>query len=438
MDTVIQVKNIFVPWDYAVISAYIPKDGEMVCIKNAPNFTGQNRTVMGDGTHNVAWLIAQIVITPSELQQEILAEQAARIQADNAHAALTEPHGATATPAANRIAMYGASSGLKSNKVPAESNDVIRKIEMDTEITARANAISAEETARVNADAGEAAVRQGQFDSLAEGKLDKKPDGTNALVGSDGKLSQAYLPSAILGALIYGGTFSATGIINASSYAGGLQGIKIDNVNTAQYPGYYFISQETYVFGGNNFTPGDWAISQGDHTPAWVEIDNGNAVSSVNGKIGAVVLSKADVELVNVDNTPDSQKPVSQAQQAAIDAASQASQASVTQEAQARIAADAQEAQAREDADTDIQAQLDGIPDVYAPINSPHFTGIPTTPEPGYTVLDQVADVRGLIQMRALILITLLPGARATRTPNSFMAPLRVTRRNRVRGTYAA
>jgi hypothetical protein len=41
-------------------------------------------------------------------------------------------HGATSTPAANLIAMYNIDGGLKSNKIPSEVNDVLRKIELDT------------------------------------------------------------------------------------------------------------------------------------------------------------------------------------------------------------------------------------------------------------------------------------------------------------------
>ena len=46
---------------------------------------------------------------------------------------------------------------------------------------------------------------------------------------------------------------------------------------------------------------------------------SGGAVESVNGKTGAVTLTKADVGLGNVDNTSDANKPVSTAQQAALD-----------------------------------------------------------------------------------------------------------------------
>jgi hypothetical protein len=45
-----------------------------------------------------------------------------------------------------------------------------------------------------------------------------------------------------------------------------------------------------------------------------------NAVTSVAGRTGAVVLAKADVSLGNVDNTADTAKPVSTAQQAALNA----------------------------------------------------------------------------------------------------------------------
>lgn len=47
---------------------------------------------------------------------------------------------------------------------------------------------------------------------------------------------------------------------------------------------------------------------------------SGGAVDSVNGKVGVVVLSKADVGLGSVDDTSDASKPVSTAQQTALDA----------------------------------------------------------------------------------------------------------------------
>lgn len=52
----------------------------------------------------------------------------------------------------------------------------------------------------------------------------------------------------------------------------------------------------------------------------WLEVVTTGAVSSVAGRTGAVVLTKTDVGLANVDNTADTAKPVSTAQQTALNA----------------------------------------------------------------------------------------------------------------------
>lgn len=52
----------------------------------------------------------------------------------------------------------------------------------------------------------------------------------------------------------------------------------------------------------------------------WIDsLSAGNAVSSVNGQTGAVVLTKSDVGLGSVDNTTDLAKPISTATQTALD-----------------------------------------------------------------------------------------------------------------------
>jgi hypothetical protein len=48
-------------------------------------------------------------------------------------------------------------------------------------------------------------------------------------------------------------------------------------------------------------------------------LDGTALVTSVNGQTGAVVLDKDDIGLTNVDDTSDANKPVSTAQQAALD-----------------------------------------------------------------------------------------------------------------------
>jgi hypothetical protein len=80
---------------------------------------------------------------------------------------------------------------------------------------------------------------------------------------------------------------------------------------------------------------------------------------------------------------------------------------------------------------------LGEIPGIYAPIESPHFTGVPTTPAPDYAVPSQVADVTGAMHLRDILLVTVLRDARATRGGYTLMPRLRVTRnRDKVRAVY--
>lgn len=89
----------------------------------------------------------------------------------------------------------------------------------------------------------------------------------------------------------------------------------------------YFISldklKEAYPTG----QLGDYAIVGGtdtvwlwdDETNSWLNSTEQGIVISVNGRTGEVILTKTDVGLSNVDNTSDVNKPVSTAQQAALD-----------------------------------------------------------------------------------------------------------------------
>jgi hypothetical protein len=63
---------------------------------------------------------------------------------------------------------------------------------------------------------------------------------------------------------------------------------------------------------------------------SWIALEVPDAVSSVQGQQGAVILGKGDVGLGNADNTADTAKPVSNAQQAALDLKLASNHASVT------------------------------------------------------------------------------------------------------------
>jgi hypothetical protein len=123
--------------------------------------------------------------------------------------------------------------------------------------------------------------------------------------------------------------------------------------------------------------------------------------------------------------TAEDQDVIDAAQDAARAQADAALQQALSAEAQARADADTAEAAARAEADA-----------LLAPLHSPQFTGIPTTPDPDFTVPDQVANVNAIIQLRDLFAATVLSGARAVRETQSgaLFPTLRITRDGALRG----
>ena len=136
--------------------------------------------------------------------------------------------------------------------------------------------------------------QKGVTDLLAT-KQDNKPNGTAPLIARDtGKINLAYMPSTILGGITYGGTFNDRGIITASSYAPELNGKDIRNVSYGTYPSFYFIysGPDTVNFFGSDYSIGDMALST---LNGWAHLNSTDAVSSVNGKIGSVILTSDDI-----------------------------------------------------------------------------------------------------------------------------------------------
>lgn len=82
---------------------------------------------------------------------------------------------------------------------------------------------------------------------------------------------------------------------------------------------YYRVSVagSTIVGGISSWALGDWIIFNGQF---WDKIDNTDSVQSVNSRIGSIVLTNADVNLGNVDNTSDAAKPISTSTQTALNA----------------------------------------------------------------------------------------------------------------------
>ena len=110
------------------------------------------------------------------------------------------------------------------------------------------------------------------------------------------KIPLSEIPDSILGQLKYMGVWD---------FSSGLP--------TGAQKGNYWITSVS----GNGYGVGDWAVYNGT---SFDKVDNTDAVSSVAGRTGNVVLNKNDVGLNNVDNTSDLNKPISTATQTALDA----------------------------------------------------------------------------------------------------------------------
>lgn len=110
----------------------------------------------------------------------------------------------------------------------------------------------------------------------------------------------------ILGAMVFRGTWDAANNIPDLSAL------------TPANGDYYIVGTagNTVLGGVNEWKQKDWASYNA--VVGWQKIDNTDAVTSVAGRQGDVVLSKNDVGLANVDDTSDLNKPISTAAQAAL------------------------------------------------------------------------------------------------------------------------
>lgn len=142
--------------------------------------------------------------------------------------------------------------------------------------------------------------------ALEVGKIDLTEKGAAngvASLNELGKIPADQIPDSVLGQVEYKGTWDA-------------------GANTPTLPavpeskGEYYVATTAGTFADLDFEIGDWIISDGTK---WDRVKNTDAVRSVAGRTGDVVLTKEDVGLDQVDNTSDLAKPVSTAQQAALD-----------------------------------------------------------------------------------------------------------------------
>jgi hypothetical protein len=115
------------------------------------------------------------------------------------------------------------------------------------------------------------------------------PNGV-ATLDAGGKVPISELPAAVLGALSYQGTWDAS--TNTPTLT--------SSVGTKGY--YYVVSVagNTNLNGITDWLVGDWAVYNGT---VWQKVDNTETVTSVNGQIGAVVLTASSVGAVPTTRT---------------------------------------------------------------------------------------------------------------------------------------
>src|SRR5574344_187295 len=142
-------------------------------------------------------------------------------------------------------------------------------------------------------------VRATAAEALKEDKSKKNVASGYCPLDENVKIPFANIPDSILGQLKYQGVWDAS----------------TGNFPAATGSGQYWIASSNGTGSTISYSTGDWAVYNGT---AFDKVDNSDAVFSVNGRLGNVVLDKTDVGLGNVDNVADADKPVSTAQAEAI------------------------------------------------------------------------------------------------------------------------
>jgi hypothetical protein len=125
-----------------------------------------------------------------------------------------------------------------------------------------------------------------------------------ATLDSGGKVPTSQLPAAIVGALQYQGTWNAS--TNSPALASG--------VGTTGF--YYKVSTagSTTIDSNTGWHIGDWIVFNGT---TWDKIDNNEAVTSVMGRLGAVVATAGDYTASQVTNALDKTNNLSDVSSAA-------------------------------------------------------------------------------------------------------------------------
>ena len=139
-----------------------------------------------------------------------------------------------------------------------------------------ANTVYAGPSSGANAAPSYRALVPADIPSIPSSKLSDLGSANGAAsLGGDGKIPSSQLPSSVLGALNYKGSFSAAGGAYPSSPS----------------KGDYYVISTAGTISGHVYSVGDWITYDGT---TWDYIDNSTKVSSVFGRVGAVIAAAGD------------------------------------------------------------------------------------------------------------------------------------------------
>lgn len=207
----------------------------------------------------------------------------------------------TAIGAANGVAPLGSDSKIPAAYLPSYVDDVVEVATYaDLPAIGEKDKIYVTDTPRTDPTTG-TVNSQFRWSGSAyvpiissPGTTTNVPEGTNLY----------FTTVRVLGTAL-AGFASAVGAVTAAdtilTAIGKLQGTKVDKVT------------------GKDLSTNDYSTTEKNKLAGIQDGAQVNAVTSVAGRTGAVTLAKGDVGLGNVDNTPDTAKPVSTAQQTALD-----------------------------------------------------------------------------------------------------------------------
>lgn len=223
----------------------------------------------------------------------------------------------------NRLRIHdGVTAGGHAAATLAEVNNIVTQIgSLTTADIAGLDAALATIDTDMTAVEGRATALEGRMDTaeadivaLETGKIDiteKAAVNGVATLDSNGKIPLAQLSDSILGQVSYQGVWDAA--TNTPAMADPTTNLGNYYVTTVAGSFALDPAQPAVL---TDFQVGDWIISNGT---TYDKVDNTDAVATVQGRTGNVVITAADVGLDLVNNTADADKPVSTAQQAALD-----------------------------------------------------------------------------------------------------------------------